>query len=75
MGQPAKLSSFPNIEELDLRRTSLSPFQIPQLRALGPKTRLLQLTYLERVGRPYEYFEALRVRFTAMTGLTAIVGL
>jgi len=69
VGQPAKLSSFPNIEELDLRRTSLSPFQIPQLRALGPKTRLLQLTYLERVGRPYEYFEALRELYDGLAEL------
>ncbi len=62
VGHPARLSSFPNLEALDLRRTSLSPFQIPQLRGLGPKTQSLQLRYLERMGRPGEYFSALRVR-------------
>lgn len=57
-----QLGSFPHLHQLDLRRTSISPFQIAQLHRLCPGIRLLQLTYLERVGRPHEYFEQLEVR-------------
>jgi hypothetical protein len=58
---PAQLDAFPNIQVLDLRRTSISPFQLPALQRLAGRLRALQLTYLERVGRPHEYFAQLEV--------------
>ena len=59
---PAQLEAFPNIAALDLRRTSISPFQLRQLAAaLAPGVRLLRLTYLERIGRPHQYFDQLDV--------------
>lgn len=69
VGQPAKLTSFPNIATLDLRRTGLSPFQIPQLRALNSKVSLLQIAYLERVGRPGEYFAQLQDLYEGLAEL------
>ena len=60
---PAQLDAFPNIQVLDLRRTSISPFQLPALQRLAGRLRALQLTYLERVGRPHEYFAQLEVCF------------
>jgi hypothetical protein len=58
---PAQLDAFPSIQVLDLRRTSISPFQLPALQRLAGRLRSLQLTYLERVGRPHEYFAQLEV--------------
>lgn len=69
VGQPAKLTSFPNIETLDLRRTNLSPFQIPQLHILSPKVSKLQIMYLERLGRPREYFDQLQELYNGLVEL------
>jgi hypothetical protein len=68
---PAQLDAFPNIQVLDLRRTSISPFQLPALQRLAGRLRALQLTYLERVGRPHEYFAQLEALYQGLEQLAA----
>ena len=55
-----------NFRRFKLTHRHITVLQLKQLAGLGNGIRMLQLTYLERMGRPHEYFDQLEVRFPVL---------